>query len=88
MRKEWKSVGDSLLFWSQDYNDDTATKLALVHQMNEMSAKLCTKCKPPQECFYLSVLRIVSVLKPWNSLNRYEVCQVQALYRLAVHDRH
>ena len=49
VRKEWKSVGDSLLFWSQDYNDDTATKLALVHQMNEMSAKLCTKCKPPQE---------------------------------------
>ena len=49
VRSEWKSVGDSLLFWCTDYNDDTATKLALVQQVAEMPAKLCTNCKTPQE---------------------------------------
>ena len=57
MRSEWTSVGDSVLFWSQDYDDDTATKLALVQQMAEMSTKLCTKCKPPKEWPYLSVFK-------------------------------
>ena len=49
-------MGDSMLFWSQDYMDDISTKVALVQQIAEMSAKLCTKCKLPQEvcsCQYL-----------------------------------
>ena len=60
MRKEWKSVGDCMRFWTADYEDDTSDKLALVKEIamstdtfeQEIAAgatPLCNKCIPPKE---------------------------------------
>ena len=58
MRKEWKSVGDCMRFWTADYEDDTSDKLALVKEIAKSAeafeqeiaaAALCTKCIPPKE---------------------------------------
>ena len=60
VRKEWKSVGDCMRFWTTDYEDDTSDKLALVKEIamsadtfeQEIAAgatPLCNKCIPPKE---------------------------------------
>jgi chemotaxis receptor (MCP) glutamine deamidase CheD len=35
IRTQWKSVSDSLNFWSADYGDTEADKLALIKEMSQ-----------------------------------------------------
>jgi hypothetical protein len=54
VKREWKSIEDSVLFWSTDYDDDPSLKLALVIKMAE--SPFCSKCSPLKEwhCIYLN----------------------------------
>ncbi len=44
VKEEWKTVADSVLFWSKNHDDDVAIKQALVKRMAELShsADKCT----------------------------------------------
>jgi BTB/POZ domain len=44
VRAQWKSVSSSLNFWSADYGDTEADKLALVKEMSQW----CFDCQPPK----------------------------------------
>jgi hypothetical protein len=45
--REWKSVQDSALFWSTDYDDDPSLKQALMQRIGELAATNCTTCGHP-----------------------------------------
>jgi hypothetical protein len=45
--REWKTVQDSALFWSTDYDDDPSLKQALMQKMGELSATNCSTCTRP-----------------------------------------
>ncbi len=45
--REWKSVQDSALFWSTDYEDDPSLKQALMQRIGELAATKCTTCGHP-----------------------------------------
>jgi hypothetical protein len=49
---EWKTVEDSVRFWSTDYGDDQLTKLLLMKKLQlaqEDPSKYCLDCKLPKE---------------------------------------
>jgi hypothetical protein len=48
---EWKSVDDSVRFWSTDYGDDQLTKLLLMKklQLAREKANFCLECKVPKD---------------------------------------
>jgi hypothetical protein len=51
--QEWKTVQDSALFWSTDYNDDPSLKQALMQRIGELAATKCTTCDHPLTvCMY------------------------------------
>jgi hypothetical protein len=45
--REWKTVQDSALFWSTDYDDDPSLKQTLMQKMGELAATNCTTCGHP-----------------------------------------
>jgi hypothetical protein len=48
---EWKSVDDSVRFWSTDYGDDQLTKLLLMKklQLAKEKGSFCVECKVPKD---------------------------------------
>jgi hypothetical protein len=70
--REWKSVQDSALFWSTDYDDDPSLKQALMQRIGELAATKCTTCDHP-----------VTVCRYGETLS-FENCEVGVKVRAAI----
>ena len=77
MQQQWTDPTDCIQFWSTDYQDDTAAKLALVKKM----AAWCFRCSPPKEKlrWLLSNKLVISMVPQavQNSLRKwFKICIV------------